>query len=72
MVMVENILNPLNCTFFSFCFFNAYFVFEKERERETEREWGGAEREETQNEKQAPDPELSAQSPEFTDCKVMT
>ena len=35
---------------------------ERERERETEHEWGGAERE-TQNTKQAPGSELSAQSP---------
>ena len=41
------------------------FIFEREREREGERgRGGGAERErETQNPKQAPGSELSAQSP---------
>ena len=46
-------------------FFNVYlFLRERERERESEHERGGAETEkETQNVKQAPGSELSAQSP---------
>ena len=44
-----------------FLFFKSLFIFERERQSITR---GGAERErETQNVKQAPDSELSAQSP---------
>ena len=46
----------------SYNFFNVYlFLRERERERESTSE-GGAEKEETQNLKQAPGSELSAQS----------
>ena len=48
--------------FFFFLMF--YFSFERERERERAQAGGrGAEREETQNLKQAPGSELSPQSP---------
>ena len=47
---------------FSKIFLKCSFIFLK-RERERQCEWGGAERErETQNLRQAPDSELSAQS----------
>ena len=55
----RNHLYILDIKFFFFKFFNVYF----ERERERENGQGGAETErETQNLKQAPDSELSAQS----------
>ena len=40
------------------------FIFERERDRERQNKWGGAESvRETQNLKQAPGSELSAQGP---------
>ena len=63
--------------FFFLNFFNVYlFLRERERERERERAPAGeGQRErETQNLKQAPDSERSAQSPTQgdTDCEIMT
>ena len=62
----------LQCLFF-FNFFNVLFVFETDRDSMN---GGGAEREETQNRKQAPVSELSAQSPargsNSQSCEVMT
>ena len=47
-------------SFFFLIFFNVYLLL---RQRETEHEWGTVRERETQNLKQAPGSELSAQSP---------
>ena len=53
-----------------------FYLFLRERETETEAQAGEGQRErETQNPKQTPDTELSAQSPmglEFTSHEIMT
>ena len=54
-------LEPVRANSFHLLLLNVYLFL---RGRETESEWGGAEREwKTQNPKQAPGSELSAQSP---------
>ena len=57
--------------FFLIFFFNVYLFL---RQRETEHEWGRVRERETQNLKQAPGSELSAQSLmlELTDSEIMT
>ena len=52
------------------------FIFERDRERDRVREGEGQRERHTQNRKQAPGSELSAQSPmgglELTECEIMT
>ena len=51
------------------------FIFERERDRQTEHKQAGQRERETQNPKQAPGSELSAQSPMWgsnTDREIMT
>ena len=58
-------MNFRNGFFFLIEFFNVYFIFERERERLRQRTsvGEGQKERETQDPKQAPDSEVSAQSP---------
>ena len=48
------------------------FIFEREKERDRARAWEGQRERETQNPKQAPGSELSAQRLELTNREIMT
>ena len=70
-----SILSFFLTVFILFFIFNVYLFIERERERERENEWGRSRERETQNPKQAPGSELSAEPDmglKLTNCEIMT